>query len=169
MTIQTYSPGEVDLFLAILYQVEDYSPDSLISISKDENYYNTIKGATGGIERVRVEDNTHTLTISLSQTSPTNTILNALATLDRYSGNGFFPIFAKDASGQSLFIASSCWIESPPEASYTGSVETRVWTIRCHEMVWGLAGNEADQSIINQVGQLSSMLGQFGGNLGLFN
>ncbi len=60
-------------------------------------------------------------------------------------------------------------IESPPEASYTGSVETRVWTIRCHEMVWGLAGNEADQSIINQVGQLSSMLGQFGGNLGLFN
>lgn len=160
MTIQTYSPSEVDLYLAILYQVTDYSPDSLISISRDGSYYQTIKGGTGGVERVRIEDNTHTLTVSLSQTSPTNSVLTALATLDRYSGNGFFPLFAKDSSGNSIFISTSCWIESPPEASYTSGIETRTWSIKCHDLVFGLAGNETDRNVIEQVGQLSSLIGQ---------
>lgn len=165
MTIQTYDPSEVNLFLAILYQVEDYAPDSLLSISRDESFYNTVKGGTGSLERVRIEDNTYTITISLSQTSPTNTVLNALATLDRYSGNGFFPVFCKDGSGQSLFLASSCWIESPPEASYTGSIETRTWNLKAHDMVWGLSGNEADRNIIEQVGQLGALLGQAGAGI----
>lgn len=168
MTIQTYSPGEVDLYIALIYQVEDYSPDSLLSISKDEDYFTTNKGATGGVERIHKSDKTYTLELSLSQTSPTNTVLNALATLDHFSKRGIFPIFAKDNSGQSIFMASSCWIESPAEASYTGSVETRVWRIRCADMLWGIAGNESDRSIIDQVGQLGTLITQAGGNLGLF-
>lgn len=169
MSIQTYDPGEVSLIIALLYEATDFAPDSLLSISRDENYYTTVKGGTGGVERIRVEDNTHTLAISLSQTSPTNSVLNALATLDRYSGVGYFPIFCKDSSGNSIFLSGSCWIESPAEASYTGNIETRTWTIRMHDVVFGIAGNEVDQNIIEQVGQLGSLLGSFGGNLGLFN
>jgi len=168
MTIQTYSPDEVDIYLAILYQVTDFSPGSLLSISRDEKYYNTTKGALGGVERTKVVDNTHTITISLSQTSPSNSVLNALATLDRYSGNGMFPIFAKDNSGNSIFLASECWIDTPPEASYTTGIETREWTIKAHNLVFGLAGNETDREIIEQVGNLGALLGQFGGNLGVF-
>lgn len=168
MTIQTYSPSEVSLHLAILYEVTDFAPDSLVSITKDRNFYETSKGAVGGVERTQLADETYTLEINLSQTSPSNSVLNALALLDKASGRGVFPIFCKDSSGNSLFLASSCWVESPAVASYTGNIETRTWTIKCAEMVFGLAGNETDRNIIEQVGQLSSLIGSFGASKGLF-
>lgn len=168
MSIQTYDPSEVSLFLAAIYEIKGYSPDSIISISKDTDYFSTSKGAFGNTERVRIEDKTHTLEITLSQTSPTNSILNGLATLDQASGRGRFPIFAKDSSGQSLFLAGDCWIQSAPVASYTTSNETRTWIIRCADMVWGIAGNDPDDSSFDQLAQIATLLTQFGANKGLF-
>lgn len=168
MSIQTYDPSEVSLFLAAIYEIKGYSPDSMISISKDANYFNTSKGAFGNTERVKVEDKTYTLEITLSQTSPVNSILNGLATLDQASGRGRFPIFAKDSSGQSVFLAGDCWIQSAPVASYTTGNETRTWTIRCADMVWGIAGNDPDSGAVDQLAQLATLLGQFGANQGLF-
>lgn len=167
MSIATYSPGEVLLNVAVLHQVSGFSPDSIIKISKDEPYFKTFKGASGKVERMTVPDKTYTLEISLSQTSPSNSVLNALATLDHISGRAQFPIFAKDSSGQSLFLATTCWVESPPEASYGSSIADRTWTIKCSEMVFGIAGN-GDVGAVSQLGQLTSLLGQAGGNLGLF-
>lgn len=166
--LQTYNPGDVTLLIALLYEAEHFAPDSIISISRDENYFNTNKGSTGGVERTHIADNTYTLEITLSQTSPTNSILNTLATLDHVSKFSMFPIFAKDSSGQSLFLATSCWIESPPVASYTSSIETRTWTIRCAEMTFGIAGNNPDQSTLDKIAQLGGLIGQFGNAQGLF-
>ncbi len=166
--VQTYSPSDVSLVIALLYEATSFAPGSIISISRDENYFNVNKGARGGVERTHIADDTYTLEVSLSQTSPTNTVLNALAILDAQTRSGLFPIFAKDSSGNSLFLASSCWVESPPDASYSDTIQTRVWRIRCADMTFGIAGNEADRRVIEQVGELSSLLGQVGGNLGLF-
>jgi len=168
MAIQTYDPSQVDLYLAILYPATGFSPDSLITITKDQGYFNTSKGVSGGVERTLITDNTYTLEVSLSQTSPTNSILNALATLDNLSGYGVFPIFAKDSSGNSNFIADSCWIENPPETRYTTNIESRVWRIRCSNMIFNLAGNSEDRNALEKMGQLTNLIGQFGGNYGLF-
>lgn len=168
MSVQTYSPSEVSLHLAILYEVTDFAPNTLLSLTKDRGYYSTAKGAVGGVERVHQADETYTMNVSLSQTSPSNSVLNALATLDQASGRGVFPIFCKDSSGNSVFLCGSCWIESPPTASYSGDIETRSWTIKCSDVVFGLSGNETDRTIIERVGQLSSLIGQFGANKGLF-
>ena len=165
--VQTYSPSEVTLSVALLYEIAGYSPESLISINRDEQFYTTQKGSTGGVERTHIADNTYTLEISLAQTSPSNSILNALATIDRFSKSAVFPIFAADKSGNSIFLATSCWIESPPSASYTGSIETRTWSIKCTEMVFGLGGNPSDDSVTNELARLGTLLGQFGNNLGV--
>lgn len=166
--LQTYNPGDVTLLIALLYEADGFAPDSIISISRDETFFNTNKGSTGGVERTHIADNTYTLEVTLSQTSLTNSILNALATLDHTSKFSMFPIFAKDSSGQSLFLATSCWIESPPSASYTGSIETRTWTIRCAEMTFGIAGNNPDERTLDQLAQLTNLIGQFGISQGIF-
>lgn len=165
--VETYSPGEVSLIIALLYEAQGFSPNSIISLSKDENYFTTQKGSTGGVERTAIADNTYTLEISLAQTSSTNSVLNALATVDSLSKSGIFPIFAKDSSGQSLFLASSCWIESPATASYTGSIETRTWTIKCSDVIFGLAGNSEDDSVLAQITRLATLAGQFGNASGI--
>lgn len=165
--VQTYSPSDVSLVIALIYPATDFAPDSIISITKDEDYFNVSKGANGNVDRTHLPDKTYSLEISLSQTSPTNTVLNALATLDSISRSGMFPIFAKDSSGQSLFLATSCWIENPPIVAYTDNIETRTWTVRCAEMTFGVAGN-SDMNVLERVGQLGNLVGQFGGNYGLF-
>ncbi len=166
MSLHTYSPGEVDLYLALVHEVTGFSEDSLIKITKDQPYFTTHRGAAGGVERLLNPDKTYTLQVSLSQTSPSNGVLNGLATLDSVSRVGAFPIFAKDGSGDSIFFAPTCWIESPPDADYGRGVKERIWTIKCADMVFGLSGNET--TTLSQIGQLGSLLGQFGGNLGVF-
>jgi hypothetical protein len=168
MSLATYSPGEVTLYIAGLHQVTGFSPNSIIQIVKDENYFKTFKGATGQSERMTMPDKTHTMEVSLSQTSPSNSVLNALATLDHITGLAQFPVFAKDSSGESLFISASCWVEKAAEASYGKDIASRVWTIRCTEMVFGLAGNGDEGGAVSELGQLTSLLGQAGGNLGVF-
>ena len=168
MSIATYSPGEVSLIIAGLHQVSGFSENSIIRVMKDEPYFKSFKGSHGQSERMTVTDNTYTVEVSLSQTSPSNSVLNALATLDHLSGLAQFPLFAKDSSGQSLFIAPSCWVEKSAEASYGTELADRVWTIKCAEMVSGIAGNGNEDDLVSQLGNLTSMLGQVGGNMGLF-
>lgn len=167
MSVATYSPGEVSLYIAGLHQVTGFSPNSIIQITKDEPYFKKFKGAHGKNERMTVPDKTYTLEISLSQTSPSNSVINALATLDHISGIAQFPVFAKDSSGQSVFLSAACWVESPAVASYGSDIASRVWTITCTEMIFGLSGNGNDDAV-SKLGQLTSLLGQAGGNLGVF-
>lgn len=167
MSIETYDPSQVTLLLALIYPVESFAPDSIVSLTKDESYYTTSKGATGGVERVHLNDTTYTLEISLSQTSSSNAVLNAFAALDNASRRGVFPIYLKDNSGNSLFLAESCWIENPPEVRYTNSVEPYRWSVKCTGLTFGIAGN-GDLDVIERVGQLGSLIGSFGANKGIF-
>ncbi|MAX51286.1 MAG: hypothetical protein CMH22_04855 [Methylophaga sp.] len=159
--IRTYAPEEVSLTVALLYSVQGFSPDTIIRINKDDNYFNTSVGASGGVERTHTPSNVYTLEVSLSQTSPSNAILTALATLDDVSRLAAFPIFAKDSSGRSLFLATSCWIERPPEVSYSANHEDRVWEIKCSDMVFNLAGNGEDEELSTDIARLTSIAGQF--------
>lgn len=167
MSVSTYNPGDVSLIVAGIHQVTGFSPESIIRIIKDESYFKSFKSPSGKTERIKIPDKTYTLEISLSQTSPSNAVLTGLATLDHITSTAMFPIFAKDSSGESLFLAGSCWIEVPAEAVYTKDIEERVWTLKCTEMVFGLAGN-GGSDILSNLGQFTTILGQAGGNLGLF-
>lgn len=156
--VRTYAPSEVSLTIALLYDVKDFSEDSMININKDTDYFSTNVGAAGGVERTHIPNDVYTLEISLSQTSPTNTILSSMASIDQLSRLVVFPIFAKDSSGSSLFLATSCWIESPPDVPYSSSLEDRVWRIKCSEMVFNVGGNGTDdEGIDNDIARLASL------------
>lgn len=161
-----YSPSEVTLLLAGIYEVDGYASDSSISFTKNTSYYSSNVGSNGSVERVHSADRTYTLEVSLAQTSPSNTVLTALASLDDASKSMVFPIYAKDSSGQSLFTAAWCYITDPPTASYTGSIETRVWRINCTSTIFGLAGNTTEENILQTAAKLSTHLSQFSARVG---
>lgn len=161
-----YAPSELVLLIAGIYEITGYSTDEAISISKNSPYFSTNVGSSGTVERIHNPDRTYTLTISLSQTSPSNSILTALANLDDATKSIPFPIYAKDNSGQSIFTAAWCYIESPPAMTFTDGIETRVWTIQCTKTFFGLAGNTTEENILDQAAQLSSLLTQFSVQLG---
>jgi hypothetical protein len=161
--VRTYSPAEVTISLALSYDLSNFSPDSLISISRDKSFFNTTIGSSGGVERTHQPGNVYTMNISLAQTSPSNALLSAIATLDDLSRFGVFPIIAKDDSGSTVFFSPSCWIEDEPEVNYTNNIETREWSIKCAEVVFDIGGNgdtsevEGLSSIVNLVGELRNL------------
>lgn len=160
--LRTYSPAEVSLSIALLYDIIGFSPDSMITLSKDSGYFNTSTGASGNVERIHTPGNVYTLELSLSQTSPSNTLLTALSTLDDLTRFGVFPIFMKDSSGDSVFLAASCWIENPPDTRYTNSIEERVWEFKCADLVFNLAGNGATSND-EDLAELAGLIGQLRG------
>lgn len=167
MNLATYDPSKVNLYLAGIYQTTGFSPNSVIKISRNSNYFETFTGGVGSVERMKNTDTTYTIEISLSQTSPSNTVLNALATLDYTTGSLIFPIFAKDSSGESIFLSGSCWVERPAEAVFKKDIEERTWVIKCHEMIFGLAGN-GNNDALSRLGQIGTIITQVGANLGVF-
>lgn len=168
MAVRTYAPEDVEVSLALVHRVTDYAEGQAVSISKDEDVFSTNKGAKDHVERIHTPDSTYTLTLSLAQTSPTNAVLTAMYGVDNASRLGMFPIFIKDASGQSVFTSPTCWIEGLPDASYSSSIETREWTIKCANTVFGLAGNDTERTAVENAGRLASYISQYATNLGVF-
>jgi len=161
MSLQTYDPSEVTLILGAIYEVTSFSEDSLINLKKDEKFYETSVGALGTTERTHVPNQVYTLTISLSQTSPSNKILNLLSQVDNLTQNGIFPIFAKDSSGTSVFLCGLCRIEKPPEAKYEKGIVSREWQIRCTNVSFAIGGN-TDVDTWDSINYISSLTKQLG-------
>lgn len=166
--VRTYSPADVNLSLALVHTVTGYVEGTGITLQKESNVFDKAKGAHGHMGRIHLPDRTYKLEITLSQTSPSNVVLNALYSVDDASRLGMFPIFLKDSSGQSVFTSPTCWIEQVPDASYGGRMNERTWTLACANTVFGIAGNDSEERILEQAGQLASIVTQFGSNLGVF-
>lgn len=159
--LRTYSPSEVTVSFALLYDLAGFAPDSLVIINRDREYFKTSIGASGGVERIHQPGSVYTVTITLAQTSPSNTLLSAIASLDDLSRFGVFPILIKDASGKTNFAAGSSWIESDPEVSFTNDIETREWTLKCSEVVFDIGGN-GDSDLSEDAARIAAIAGQLG-------
>ena len=168
MAVRTYSPSDVYLSIALAHQVTGYADGTGISLVKEEPVFGKVKGAHGHIGRFHIPDKTYRLEITLAQTSPSNAVLNGLLSVDQASRIGMFPVFIKDNSGQDVFTSPTCWIESPPDVNYSNRIEERTWTLICANTVFGIAGNDSEQSAVRDAGRLASMISQFADNLGVF-
>lgn len=160
--MKTYDPSQVDILLAIAYEVTGFAESSMINLSRNSENFVTSVGARGQSQRLHKTDGTYTLEITLAQTSPSNALLNAFATIDSVSRRGIFPVFIKDSSGQSLFLAQACWISKTPDASYSNGIESRTWNITCDDVAFSLAGNEEGfESTLNTVAGIADIAGSF--------
>lgn len=145
MSVRTYSPVDVAVLLAGFYQVDGFAEGSFISISKDVQPYKTTRTSDGKVARTFIKDDTYTITLNLASTSPTNDILTKLYKIDSLSQYGKFPMFIKDSSGTSLFLAPTCWIKEVPDLDFSDDIVERTWVIQATQCVPNFGGN-ADTS-----------------------
>lgn len=163
--IGLYDPENVDILIALLYEVKGYSSDSLISLRKEEDSFKSSVGSMGVTERMSLGNNNYLLDINLAQTSPTNSILTTILNLDKASNRAIFPIFIKDRISGSTFIAESSYIIKPPDVDYTGEIETRKWSFYCANMSFALSGNQ-DKDISSNLSSLVSLASSFRSQIG---
>lgn len=128
-----YDPkGIVITFGEIL--IEGFADDSFCSIEPAGDDATLYVGADGSATRGMTNNNSATITVTLSQSSPTNALLSAMSKVDRTTGQGVRPMLVKDINGADLHLAPKCWIKKRPGREYGNAVKTRAWVFETHDL-----------------------------------
>lgn len=140
MAVRTFNPKQVLLSVGGV-PISGYSDGTQISVERTEDTFTMTTGADGYTTRVKTNDRTASMTITLAQSSPSNDILSGFAALDELSDSGVVPVLLKDNSGTSLVFSAQCWIRRYPTQDFAKSISNREWMIDMTDVEMFVGGN----------------------------
>lgn len=159
--VATYTSS--DVFLVISgYTIQGWNS---ITITRTAPEFKVIRGIRGKHTRVRNKDSSCTITISLSQVSPTNDVFSDILKKDISEqessyGNGKLAISLVDKSGSSKFTSSEAFITGfPLSIPFSDNVSDRQWEIFCQKSDWNVGGNASPSNDV-----VKTILGALGIN-----
>lgn len=133
MPVRTYDPKMVVVSVGGI-PLRGYAEGSYITIERSNDMFVKTVGADGMVVRTKSNDESGTVTVSLSQTSVSNDVLSIFAALDARLNLGVKSIIVADVLGTTLCFGAHAWIRRLPSAAFSTSVGTREWAIDCAEM-----------------------------------
>ncbi len=141
--LKTYGGDEVSVVFAGIPITGGLADGDFLTIESDEDAFSLQIGTDGEGTRSKTNNRAATITLSLMQTADANDLLSAQHNLDLNSpgGAGVGPLFVKDNSGRSLYVAEKAWIQKAPTVTFGRDAGPREWVIRTHSLVRGDAGN----------------------------
>lgn len=162
----TYSPKDVIILLGGVYSVEYLAESDFVSISHTQDTSASVAALDGEEARVHRQNNHYTIEISLQQSSPTNNYLSVIYEIDQKTGLGKMPLLIKDDKGTSIFFATTCWVESRPDLTFSNTLNTRKWVLGCSEAGMVVGGN-VESTVLDILG-IATVGSELLGNLGVF-
>ncbi len=123
--------------------VSGYSPNAVITLTRDAPLWITTVDANGKSTRRKNNNRNASLTVNLSQASPSNDVFSTYFNLDEQFSTGTFAIIIKDNNGSMLVTSAECYVEE----SAKGDIDTlgeneRVWNIKMLDTGWFIGGLE---------------------------
>lgn len=126
--LQTYSPDRIKVVVGGA-SITGFADGTFVEIEPLTDGVASVAGADGEVARAMSLDPRHTITITLLQTSRSNTVLSAIADADRVSGGGgAVPISITDLRGQTMF-AGTGWVVKKATATFAKEIEGREWQL----------------------------------------
>lgn len=108
-----------------------FEDGEMVSVVRDEDEFIEKEGSDGFISVAFANRKMGTITITLQETSDSNTFLYLLRSENLLKkGLGFFSIIVKCNTTKEIFTAAEAWIVKPPDAPKDREVSPRVWVIR---------------------------------------
>lgn len=107
--VKTYNPKKVVTVLGN-HIASGYADETFISIEKNGDGTSVKVGCDGEVVRSINPDSTYKITLTLSQSSPTNSFLRNMYKKDKSDGTGMFPFMVKDLMGKQQFVTSQAWV-----------------------------------------------------------
>jgi hypothetical protein len=131
---RTYDPQQVIITVGGVI-VSGFGDGDFITVSYDEERYNSKAGADGEVARAKNANRMGTFEMTLSATSAANAELSALFNLEMLGGfDVVLPVAVADLSGTSGAFASKCWIKQAPEFTRGKDVADAVWQIAASDL-----------------------------------
>lgn len=143
MAVKTYDPKKLLITFAGV-PVEGLADGTFLSVERNNDSFQLMVGADGEGARAKSNDNGGTATLTLIQTSKTNSIFSAFSALDEASGDGVAPFSVKDLSGDTVIFAASAWIKKPATAEFGREISNREWVIESDNFTIFSGGQSVD-------------------------
>lgn len=128
MALRTYDPAQVIITVGGI-PMSGFADGTFLLVDRDENAFTKVTGADGTSTRVKSNNRSGTMTLTLKQSSPSNDILSGFAALDEISNAGVVPVLIKDLSGNSLFFSATGWVQKFPASEFGKEINNREWIL----------------------------------------
>lgn len=126
MSVRTFDPKAVIVTIGGV-PMSGFADGTFLEITADVPQFTKTTGADGYVTRVKSNDYGAVMTLTLSQSSPSNDVLSAIFNADRLTNAGVVPILIKDMSGTSVIFAATGWIQQFPDTSFGNEINDRAW------------------------------------------
>ena len=126
MAVKTYDPREVIVTFGGI-PLTGFADGTFITVSRASERFTKAVGADGEVARSRNNDNTHEVTLTLIQTSPSNNYLSIIARVDKIMNMGVKALSITDLSGSTLFFWNEAWINNDPDVEFNKEIGDRAW------------------------------------------
>lgn len=126
--VNSYDPKKVIITFGGV-PITGFTDGTFIQVDPNAETWTKSVGADGEVIRSRNNDNTHTVQITLQQSSVSNNYLSTVMTADKISGRGMLPLTITDMNGTTLHFWPQAWIQTDPSWGYSKENTERQWTI----------------------------------------
>jgi hypothetical protein len=137
---KNYDPGQI----VVTFDgnpISGFADGTMVKCSRKSDTFTTNVGTQGDVARVRSQDKTGEVVITLQQVSETNDYLSGVLALDEKIGQSTGPILVKDLNGTTLISATIAWLKKPADTEFGKDLGPREWTFECAELKMLVGGS----------------------------
>jgi hypothetical protein len=105
-----------------------FAPGTFVNIAPDDaDGFKKQVGADGEVGRAQSANNTHSVTVTLMQTSLSSQVLSTIRNTDKLTGRAILPLTITDLNGATLAFWPQAWIHGDPEWGFGDELTDRQW------------------------------------------
>lgn len=143
MSTKIYDADQVSMVFMGVPISSGFADGEFLRIEQVSEDFTAKVGTDGETTRSKTKNRNAKITLRLMQSSDGNAALSAINNIDILGSNGagVGPMLVRDRQGTSLYGASKCWIEKPPDVSFDREATEREWTLHCADLTRLDGGN----------------------------
>lgn len=139
--VNTYDPKKVIITFGGV-PIVGFADGTFVQVDPNSETWTKKVGADGEVVRAQSNDNTHTVQITLQQTSASNDYLSTCMNVDKLSGKAMLPLTITDLNGTTLHFWAQAWVSTDPSYGFAKESTDRQWTIQTgQESIANYGGN----------------------------
>lgn len=143
MALKTYDPKKVVCIVGGAI-ITGYADGTFINCERNVDTFSRAVGADGETTRIRSNDKSGKITITLQAASDSNAIMSGFALADELSNRGVVPVLIQDTLGTTLVTATRAWVTKVANIEQAKEMSTRAWVMETDEIVMFAGGNTAN-------------------------
>jgi len=118
------------------------NPGDFLSTARDNPTWSREADRAGNATRVRNNNKGGTVSVTLSASSPTNTVLSGAQATDELTENVTGVLTLKDLNGNTVIVATGAFLNATPDVSFGGERGSRTWVWEAAQIESFLGGHD---------------------------